>query len=68
MTPRSLLILGVVAVATIAGALWSSNSRHSTEHGAGQPLYASLKEQMTTADAVRIFKSGDTPAVELKRK
>lgn len=68
MTPRRLLILGVLAVVAIAVGLWVSYG--STSSGSAQlnaPLYPALEKELDRVTAVRIFKAGDTKAVELQR-
>ncbi len=68
MTPRRLLILGAAAVIVLVGALLLSNPRSSTDQKPAAALYPELKEQMNAVTAVRIFKAGDTQAVEVRRQ
>lgn len=68
MTPRRLLILGAAAVVVLVGALLLSNPRSSADQKPAGALYPDLKEQVNAVTAVRIFKAGDTQAVEVQRK
>src|SRR5437868_10346797 len=67
MTPRRLLILGALAVVALVTSLLLSNQR-SPHQEAAAALYPQLKDQLNAVTTVRIFKTGDTPAVELSRK
>lgn len=68
MTLRRLLILGATAVVALVGALLLSNPRQSEEQKPAGTLYPELEQQVNTVTAVRIFKAGDAPAVEVQRK
>lgn len=67
MTLRKLLMLGAAAVVILAVALLL-NPRSSTNHNEPAPLYPELKDQIDQITAIRIFKAGDVPAVELTRQ
>jgi len=67
MTLRKLLMLGAAAVVILAVALLL-NPRASTNHDQPAPLYPDLKDQIDQVTAIRIFKAGDAPAVELTRQ
>lgn len=67
MTPRRLLILGALAIVALVASLLLSNQR-SASHQEMAALYPQLKAQINSVNAVRIFKAGDTRAVELLHK
>lgn len=68
MTSRRLLFLGAAAIAALAAALLLSNPHSSADQKTAGALYPSLKDQIDSVNAVRIFKAGDARAVELVRK
>lgn len=65
MTPRRLLILGALAIGALVVSLVLSNQRSSSHQKPTTALYPQLKEQINSVKAVRLFKPGDTRAVEL---
>lgn len=65
MKSRNLSILGLVAIVVLAAALWLSYPRSTVE--TSDLLYPGLKEDLDKVTAVRIYKAGDTRAVELSR-
>lgn len=67
MTSKKFLLLAAAAVAALAVALLLSHQRSST----GEPrdvLYPGLKDDLKSVTAIRIFKAGDTRAIELVQK
>lgn len=66
MTSRKVLVLAAVAVLVLIAALLLSRpeSSHESKQAA---LYPNLKTELNSVTAVRIFKAGDTRAVELVR-
>jgi hypothetical protein len=68
MTPRRLLILGIVAVLAIGGGLWLAQRQSATPASAYGLVYPELKKQLDSVNAVRIYKAGDVRAVEIARK
>ena len=67
MTPRRLLILAVIAVVAVIGAVLLANQRASTARVPSDLLYAELKAQADSVKAIRIYKAGDTRALEIIR-
>jgi hypothetical protein len=67
MTPRRLLILGALAVATIAIGLWISRSSTSSGPDLDAQLYPSLEKELDSVTSVKLLQAGDVPAVELQR-
>lgn len=68
MTSRKLLLLGLAAVVALAVALFLSHQRTAPVASTGEKLYPALEKELGAVTAVRIYKSGDTRAVELVRK
>jgi Domain of unknown function (DUF4340) len=68
MTPRKLLILGIVALVAIVGGVWLANRQSGAPTGAASVLYPDLRKELDSVSSVRIFKAGDVQAVELTRK
>ena len=67
MTPRRLLILGAVAViAVIVAVLLANRSTESTQ-GTNALLYPELKGQADSVKTIRVFKAGDSRALEIVR-
>jgi hypothetical protein len=68
MSSRSVLVLGIVAILALAAGLWLAGRQVSSESGESHGrLYPGLESGLDAIEAVRVFKSGDTRAVELKR-
>jgi len=68
MTPRRLLILGIVALVAIGGGLWLAQRQSGAPASAYGLLYPDFKKQLDSVNAVRIYKAGDARAVEIVRK
>src|SRR5258708_2692466 len=68
MTSRRLLILGVLALVAIVAAFLLANRQSGTPASTlPAALYPDLKAQLDAVDTVRIYKAGDSRAVELVR-
>lgn len=68
MNLQRVVILGVVAVALLAGALWYSSARRPSQNaGAQAPLVAGLTERLNTIEEVRIVGAGDARLATLQR-
>lgn len=68
MTPRRLLILGVLAVVALGVGLWiSRGSTSSSSAELNAPLFPALAKELDSVTAVRLFKAGDVKLVELQR-
>lgn len=68
MNLQRLVILGVVAVALLAGALWYASERRPSQQGGVQaPLVAGLTERLNTIDEVRISGAGNARLATLQR-
>jgi hypothetical protein len=67
MTSRRLLILAVIAIVAVAAALMLANKRTSTAQAPSDLIYPELKSQADSIKAIRIYKAGDTRALELIR-
>jgi len=65
MTSRNLSILGLVAIVVLAAGLWLAYPRSSAQKS--DLLYPGLKQDLDKITAVRIYKAGNEPAVELTR-
>jgi hypothetical protein len=68
MTARRSLIFAAFAVLALAIALFVANQGSETTQGDLVPLYPELKAQADSISALRIYKAGDTRAVEIVRK
>jgi len=67
MTSRRLLVLAVLAIVAVAGAVLLANQRTSTARAPSDLIYPELKVQADSVKAIRIYKAGDTRALELIR-
>jgi hypothetical protein len=67
LTSRRLLVIAVLAIVVIASAVLLANQRAATSHQANELLYPELKTQADSVKAIRIYKAGDTRALELIR-
>lgn len=65
MTSRNLSILALAAAVVLAAALWLAYPRSSGQKS--DLLYPGLKEELNKVTAVRIYKAGNAPAIELIR-
>lgn len=68
MTSKRLLILSITALLAIVLGLWLASREQSGSQAEQQALYPGLKADLDKVTAVRIFNSGDAPAVEIVRK
>lgn len=67
MTPRRVLVLGLVAAAVIILAVLLANRRMETSV-TSELLYPDLKTQADSIEAIHIFTAGDARAVEIVRR
>jgi Domain of unknown function (DUF4340) len=68
MTFRGLVILGVLALVAIGAGLWLSMRQSlAPADDAAALLYPTLKSQVDSIEAVRIYAAGDRRAVEMRR-
>jgi hypothetical protein len=68
MTSRNVLVLVVVAVIAVGAGVWLASRQASSSSGERAQLYPDLKQQLDAVQAVRIYKDGDAPQVEIARK
>jgi Domain of unknown function (DUF4340) len=68
MTSRRLLILVALAAGAMLGAMLFANQRTTTPQQTDALLYPELKAQADSVKVIRIFKAGDTRALEIVRK
>jgi hypothetical protein len=62
------MIFAVAAVTALGAGVWLAARQSSSPSGERVHLYPDLKRQLDAVQSVRIFKSGDAPAVEIVRK
>jgi hypothetical protein len=67
MTSRRVLIFTVLALVAVTGAVLLANQRATTSQGPSDLIYPELKSQADGVKAIRIYKAGDTRALELIR-
>lgn len=67
MNPRRLSILVVAALVAITVAVLLANRTTESTQATNQSLYPDLKTQAESVKAIRIFKAGDTRALEIVR-
>ncbi|HMN43443.1 MAG TPA: DUF4340 domain-containing protein [Povalibacter sp.] len=65
MTSRNLSLLGLIAIVVLAAGLWLANPRSSAQKS--DLLYPGLKQDLDKITAIRLYKAGNEPAVELTR-
>lgn len=65
MTSRNLSLLGLAAIVVLAAGLWLAYPRSAAQKS--DLLYPGLKQDVSKITAVRIYKAGGEPAVELTR-
>jgi hypothetical protein len=68
MTSRKVFILAAVAIAVLTAALLLSRKESSQVSKPSAALYPSLKSELNSVTAIRIFKASDARSVELTRK
>ncbi|MFL6549631.1 MAG: DUF4340 domain-containing protein, partial [Povalibacter sp.] len=68
MTSRKVLILAIVALGVLGLALVLAHRDTASQTKEATALYPDLKKELNQITAVRIFKSGNTQAVEIARK
>lgn len=67
MTPRRVIILGLVAVVAVTLAVMLANRQAKTSI-VNELLYPELRAQADSIEAIRIYTAGDTRAVEIVRE
>jgi hypothetical protein len=68
MSPRQLLVLGVLAAGSIAGALYWSRSEQPVGIQAQSLIFPGLQQRQERIDGIRVLGAGNAPLVSLKKQ